>query len=194
MRCRCRKYLLLPALLPGISGGLSAGPVPALADSPATYTIHPPALSVPAGPAGSVRRSVMQFEKWTLLCDENRRQGHAVCNATQSVHNKDGVVVFSWSLAASNDGRPFMLLRALPQADKTTALNIMIKTVRKPLAIAWQTCDDKACLAQIPLGADLLAQIDKGHSVYISYKLQRGQKIIFEAPFKGLKEAVASIR
>lgn len=49
------------------------------------FTMHPPALSVPDGKPGEIRRPIMQFNYWTLICDETLRKKKMVCNATQAI-------------------------------------------------------------------------------------------------------------
>jgi len=46
------------------------------------YSVHPPDISVPDGETGAVRRSLMQFYGWRLICDELLQQKNIVCNMT----------------------------------------------------------------------------------------------------------------
>lgn len=186
---------LLHAILSGLVLSLAGKAGFAFAeDIPNSYSLHPPAISVPDGKPGETRRSLMQFYNWTLICDEILERKHMVCNVTQSVRDRNGRVVFSWSLAASDDGRPFMLLRALPDADKSAPVMLAMKTGGEPVKIAFIGCDQNICLARTPVGPVLAKAIDEGSVMKISYQMNDRKTIAFNTSFRGLKEAVASIR
>ncbi|UXN03920.1 MULTISPECIES: invasion associated locus B family protein [unclassified Bartonella] len=158
------------------------------------YFPHPPELSVPDGEPGQIRRAIMQFNNWTLICDEDLPAKKQVCNVTQSIVDRTGNVVFSWSLAASDNGQPFFLLRALPTADKTKPIQMFFQNRKEPVNIDYVDCNESLCLAQTRVGPVLSAAIDTGAMAFISYPLQDGSNFQFYAPLKGLKEAVQSIK
>lgn len=158
------------------------------------YSVHPPALSVPSGKPGEIRRSIMQFNFWTLICDENRIQKKMVCNVTQSIQDKQDSVVFSWSLAATNDGKPFFLLRTPANSDKKVPIQITFSGLKTPIKIAYIDCNENVCLAQSAILPIMWEKIDKASTAQITYQRQNGTKVRLDAPLKGLKDAVASIK
>lgn len=159
-----------------------------------SYFARPPEISVPDGEAGKIRRAIMQFNNWTLICDEDIPAKKQVCNVTQAIVDAKKNVVFSWSLAASNDGQPFFLLRTLPVADKNKPVQIFFPNLKDPINANYIDCNQSLCLAQIKVGAILSAQISTGSLAFISYSLKNGNKFQFYAPLNGLKEAVQSIK
>ncbi|AQX30239.1 invasion associated locus B family protein [Bartonella schoenbuchensis] len=159
------------------------------------YTVHPPQLSVPGGKPGETRRIIMQFDYWTLICDENKTIKQGICNVTQTIHNdKEGNKVFSWSLVSTKNGQPVMLLRTLPNANTNAPIQVFMEGVEKPLLISYKQCNREICLAQYPVGPVLMKQISKSSNVRISYQLKEGKTLSFVAPFKGLGEALLSLQ
>ncbi|ENN93268.1 invasion associated locus B family protein [Bartonella bovis] len=159
------------------------------------YTVHPPQLSVPGGKPGETRRIIMQFDYWTLICDENKTMKQGICNVTQTIHDdKEGNKVFSWSLVSTKNGQPVMLLRTLPNANTNAPIEVFMEGVKKPLLINYKQCNQEICLAQYPVGPVLMKQISKSSNVRISYQLKEGKTISFVAPFKGLSEALFSLQ
>lgn len=156
-----------------------------------SYTVHPPKLSAPSGDPGEIRRIVMQFYNWTLICDENRKLRQGICNVTQAIHDQEGNTIFSWSLVSTKDGQAVMLLRALPSADMNVPIKLSFPGVKKPILVHYAECSSKLCLAQLPLEAALSAQIERDGSVRISYQVKGGKVFSFTAPFKGLKDALS---
>lgn len=181
-------FLFITLTLAVFGGGATA-----FSQTDDAYTLHPPALSVPDGPPGEIKRSIMQFEAWTLICDENRTAKQVVCNITQAVEDANRNVVFSWSLAASRDGKPFMLLRALPEADKALPIEVKFDESEQVIKISYIGCDENVCLAQTPVGPILSKHIGDGSITHISYRLKDGKTIAFDATLKGLRAAVSSI-
>ncbi|AQX19282.1 invasion associated locus B family protein [Bartonella sp. WD16.2] len=159
------------------------------------YTVHPPQLSVPSGKPGEIRRIIMQFHYWTLICDENKTVKQGICNVTQTIYNdKEGNKVFSWSLVSTKGGQPVMLLRTLPNANTNVPIQVFMEGVKKPLLISYKQCNKEICLAQYPIGPVLMEQISKSSNVRISYQLKEGKTLSFVTPFKGLNEALFSLQ
>ncbi|MFT4347067.1 invasion associated locus B family protein [Bartonella ancashensis] len=158
------------------------------------YTVHPPRLSVPSGEPGEVRRVIMQFYHWTLLCDENPSLGQGVCNVTQTIHDEEDHTIFSWSLVLTKSGQAVMLLRMLPDADINVPIQLFIEGKKEPIFINYTQCDDTVCLAQILLEPVLSQLIEQESSVRIFYQLKDEKKFVFMAPFKGLREALTSLQ
>ncbi|WP_332060556.1 invasion associated locus B family protein [Bartonella sp. CB74] len=158
------------------------------------YTIHPPQLSVPKGAPGETRRIIMQFYNWTLICDEKQSIHQGICNVTQTVHDQEDNTIFSWSLVSTKNGQAVMLFRALPKADKNVPIQMFMDGVKKPILIHYTQCNQRVCLAQLPIGPTLSGQIEQNKNVRISYKIEEGDTLSFIAPFKGLSAALYSLQ
>jgi len=159
-----------------------------------SYSVRPPPLAVPSGEPGAVRRSIMQFYHWTLLCDTVFANNTQVCNVSQAVWNDDNAVIFSWSLAASDKGDPFMLLRTAPGADTKSPVRLAVKDSKQSIDIAFVGCNDNVCVAQTPVGPLLTQAIRNRSDITISYRLAGQGTVRFDTSFLGLKEAVAAIK
>ncbi|KEC55668.1 invasion associated locus B family protein [Bartonella koehlerae] len=158
------------------------------------YTVHPPHLSIPNGAPGETRRIIMQFYYWTLICDEKQKLKQGVCNVTQTVHDKEGNTIFSWSLVSTKNGQAVMLFRTLPNADTNVPIRVFLESVKKPVLIRYTQCNEKICLAQSPVGPVLSKQIEQNKEVRISYKVKEGNIFSFTVPFKGLSAALYSLQ
>ncbi|WP_041583177.1 invasion associated locus B family protein [Bartonella australis] len=158
------------------------------------YTVHPPRLSVPRGKPGETRRVIMQFNYWTLICDENRVLKQGICNVTQTIHDKEDQVIFSWSLVSTKSGQPVMLFRAMSNADTKIPIKLLLDGVKEPLWVNYKQCDETVCLAQLAVGPTLSKQIEQKKNVRISYKIKNGKTLSFVAPFEGLSEALFSLQ
>ncbi|WP_412059026.1 invasion associated locus B family protein [Bartonella sp. DGB2] len=159
----------------------------------AAYRVAPPPLSVPSGSAGEVRRIISQFDSWTLICDENRRQHTGICNVSQVVFDAHDLMIFSWSLVTSKDGRPFVLLRTLSTADIKRPIELYLPGQKAPLRLAYKGCEGNVCLAQAPVGPLLSQAIKSEVDVRIRYWLRSDQSYDLQVPFKGLSAAINSL-
>ena len=155
------------------------------------YALKQPEITAPKGTAmGQVRRLIRPFAGWTLICDENLAERSKVCNVTQTFVDAGGATIFSWSLAASEDGKPIVILRVAPSVGQTGVISIRSHG-RKAETVAVRACDDSVCVATMRLNASLREQIDLGATLDVSFTA--GQPVLLEAPLLGLKEAVAAI-
>lgn len=165
-----------------------------LAEGAAAYSILPPPLSAPSGEAGAVRRSVMQFYQWTLLCDNILADKKQICNVSQAVYDARNVMIFSWSLAASDSGKPFLLLRAAADADTKMPIELVLGSEDKTVAVDFVGCDSKVCIAQTAVGPVLTQAIGQRSKVTVRYRTAGRGAVHFESSFLGLREAVAAIQ
>ena len=159
------------------------------------YTVKPAEVTLPAGvPLGQYRRTFQPFPNWTLICDENFLKKQKVCNIAQTILGPDGSTVFSWSLAASQDGQPILILRAPPSIGKNGTIQLNLADGAPPIKAAVQGCDPATCLAYQPLGARLRSAVKKGLVVDISYAAgTQLQTLSFRAPLAGLAAALGAI-
>jgi len=159
------------------------------------YRIKPSDVVVPADvPLGQYRRSIQPFENWILICDENLKAKNRVCNVSQTIVDETGAMIFSWSLAATQKGQPFLILRTAPDAKTEAGISLSFADVKEPLRAGFQGCSPTVCLGQVPVAPLLKSMIGKGAVATVSYQTKTGQTVTLSAPLKGLREAVASIK
>ena len=157
-------------------------------------TVKPPEVRLPDGvKPGQYRRIIQPFGNWTLICDENLQQKTRVCNVTQSIIDQTGRTVFSWSVAATQEGKPFMILRTLPELGVNGRLTLKIPDDRGIINVVVDGCDQSVCVARLPVGPRLRPQIAKDGTIGISYATPAGEKIEISAPLAGIEKALTAI-
>lgn len=160
----------------------------------AAYRIRPSEVAVPADvPVGQYRRSIRPFENWTLICDENMSARQMVCNISQVMEDQAGNVVFSWTLAANEDGKPFMLLRTPPSIEPGSSVSLKIAGRKNPVDVALDGCNETVCVGMVPVGPILREQIGKGADIGISYRTAAGKHITVTGSLRGLATALSAI-
>lgn len=158
------------------------------------YQIRPSSVVAPKGvPFGRYRRTITPFENWTLICDENLQVRERVCNVTQIIEDMQGQMLLSWSLAATDGGKPFMILRTLPQADLNSHISMSFLGRKRPINIQFEGCNQNVCVGMVPVGSIIREQIENAASPSISYPTTTGENIFVTAPMKGLKKALFAI-
>lgn len=173
---------------------LLAGGSPVVGQETGSYRIKPPEVVPPQGvPLGSYRRIIHPFENWNLICDENLKAKHKVCNISQSFIDQNEALIFSWSLAADEKGKPFMILRAPAQLGTGSKISLGIAGRERPVDVQLTACDSTVCVGYLPVGPILRQQIGKEATVKISYSPPSGAAVSLDAPFKGLKSALSAI-
>ncbi|WP_139793209.1 invasion associated locus B family protein [Ensifer aridi] len=173
---------------------LLAGGSPAAGQETGSYRIKPSEVVPPQGvPLGSYRRVIHPFENWNLICDENLKAKHKVCNISQSFIDQNQALVFSWSLAADEKGKPFMILRAPAKLGTGSKISLGIAGRERPVDVELTACDSTVCVGYLPVGPILRQQIGKEATINVSYSPPSGAAVSLEAPFKGLKSALSAI-
>jgi invasion protein IalB len=158
------------------------------------YNIKPSEVAVPEGAElGRYRRIIQPFENWVLICDENLKTMKKICNITQSIVDKNGQFAFSWSLAATEDGKPIMILRTRPGLGLKAPVMLSFPGRKEPVRVETYACDTGVCIALLPVGPIMREQIGKRVTAGISYSAA-GETIAFEAPLKGMSAALAAIK
>jgi len=143
---------------------------------------------------GQYRRVTQPFPNWTLICDENLARKQKVCNISQTIIDSRGEVSFSWSLAASDDGRPFFILRTPPSVGDKGVITLDLPDKGAEVSVAVDGCNPVVCIAYQQVGPRLRTLISKGGAVGISIKATDGTgKVSFLAPLDGLNAALAAI-
>ena len=162
--------------------------------SPSEFTIKPSAVALPAGAElGRYRRIIQPFENWDLICDENLKAKKKVCNITQTILDSDGQFAFGWSLAATEQGKPIMILPMRPGLGLKKPVLLTFPGRKEPVAVGTHACDSSVCVALLPVGPALREQIGKAATVQISYSTETAN-LAFEAPLKGMSAALAAIK
>ncbi|MGV2981675.1 invasion associated locus B family protein [Camelimonas sp. ID_303_24] len=181
------------------SGVAAAGPVrkPATAEAPFEaspgYDIRPSDVVVPDNvPIGQYRRVIRPFQYWTLICDENIAKKKRVCNITQTVARSDKTVAFSWSLAASENGKPFFILRMPQDMEAGQPVLLDISDGGAPVSVPVKGCNGSVCIGYLQIGPRVRAAINKGNVVQVSYRQGAGVTQ-FRAPLRGLAQALSGI-
>jgi invasion protein IalB len=158
------------------------------------YKIKPSDVAVPQDATlGKFRRIIHPFENWNLVCDENLQAKRKVCNISQSFVDGMGTLVFSWSLAASEDGKPFMILRVPAGTGAGTMVSLKFAGRDQSVNIKLDACDVAVCIGYVPVGPILRAQIGKDAIAQVSYSTPAGTMVSVDAPFKGLATALSAI-
>lgn len=165
---------------------------PSPAGAAPAYRIRPSEVAVPQDvPLGQYRRITTPFENWTLVCDENLKAKHMICNVSQVIEDRTGALVFSWSLAATQEGKPFMILRTAPQADGRISLAFPGR--KQPVEVDIDGCNRIVCVGMVPVGPVLREQIGKEAQASVSYPTTSGTRVNVTTSLKGLAKALATI-
>ncbi|AYG69797.1 MULTISPECIES: invasion associated locus B family protein [unclassified Rhizobium] len=159
------------------------------------YRIRPSEVVAPQGlKPGDYQRTIRPFENWTLICDENLKVRQKVCNVTQIIENERGQIAFSWSLAATKGGEPYMILRTAPVAKSDGRISVTFEGRNEPIQVKLDGCSQTVCVGMLPIGPMLREQISKSTAPTISYPTADGQTISVTANLKGLSIAVKAIK
>lgn len=174
-----------------LSGQYSAGQATAGPE----YRIKPSDVTLPPdAKLGSYRRIIQPFENWTLICDENLQTRQRVCNVTQTIEDPSGRLAFSWSLAATRGGKPYMILRTTSDAKYPGLISLRFQGQAKPVEVHLDGCNATVCVGMLPVGPLLREQISKNAAPEISYETTSGKPVALAATLKGLAKAVEAIR
>lgn len=158
------------------------------------YQVKSSDVLVPQGvPMGKYRRIIQPFENWILICDENLKTRRKVCNISQTFTDDTGAQVFSWSLAANVDGKPFMILRAPAVIGAGSKISLKLAGLDRDVDVEVKACDASVCIGYQPVGPILRQQIGNETTARVSY-MSSGENISIDAPFKGLAAALSAIK
>lgn len=159
------------------------------------YRIKPSEVVPPSDvKLGDYQRTIRPFENWTLICDEKVKARQRVCNVTQTIENQQGQIAFSWSLAATKEGSPYMIVRTAPIANANAPVTFAFEGRKDPVKIRLDGCNQAVCIGMLPVGPIMRDQISKNSSPTISFASKSGKTISVVAPLSGLSEAVEAIK
>lgn len=172
------------------------GICPAWSDEVATnaFKVKPSIVTLPSGvEPGSYQRFIRPFQKWDLICDEDLKAMTKICNVTQTIEDHGGRLIFSWSLAATEAGKPMMILRVPADIIADDRIILRFDDQKQNLYIKIGACDVSACTAFVSLVPVIRKQMENKAPVRISYRSSSRGLVLFEAPMDGLLAAVAAI-
>lgn len=193
---RASTYAIAMAGLFLFGGAYAAGqePAPPASPAPPAYRIKPSEVALPSNTKpGEYQRTIRPFENWTLICDENLGAREKVCNVTQIIEDQSGRMIFSWSLAATKDGKPYMIVRTAPHARSDDPVSFKFEGRRDPVNIQIDGCNEAVCVGMLPVGPIMREQISKNATPTISYMTADGKTVSVTAALKGLSTAVQTI-
>jgi len=158
------------------------------------FRIRPSEVAVPPKVApGQYQRMIRPFENWTMICDENLKARQRVCNVTQTIENQAGQLAFSWSLAATAEGKPYMILRTAPIAKSDGPVSLKFEGRKEPVKVQLDGCNAAVCVGTLPVGPIMREQISKNSAPVVSYPTRDGKTISVTVTLKGLSTAVKAI-
>ncbi len=171
------------------------GPFAAGQEGAPNYRIKPSDVVVPPElRLGDYQRIIRPFENWTLICDENLKVRQRVCNVTQIIENSAGQIAFSWSLAATKKGEPYMILRTAPVARSDGHISLKFDGRQEAIQVKLDGCSQTVCVGMLPIGPTMREQISKSTMPTVSYPTADGGVISVTANLKGLSTAVKAIK
>ncbi len=170
-------------------GALSTGPV--RAENP-EFHVKPPEVNVAGARPGEVRRTIQPFGAWTLVCDEDLKKRKRICNVSQQIVDASGAVVFSWSLAGTEDGAPVMIVRLAKTEGQLMPVRIAIGTA-SPAEVQLSSCNDAICLGFLPVTAALRRALGQGGSAQITATIA-GRQTTLDAPLNDLMGAIKALK
>jgi invasion protein IalB len=174
---------------------LCGGLVSAVGQGASLYKIKPSDVVLPPDvKLGDYQRTIRPFENWTLICDENLKARKKVCNVSQVIEDMSGKMAFSWSLAATQDGKPYMILRTAPNAKSGGLVSLKFDGRDQAIDVHLNGCNEMVCVGMLPVGPVMRQQIVQKATPAISYPTVDGQTITVTATLKGLSEALAPIK
>lgn len=158
------------------------------------FMVKSPDIAVSDVNIGQYRRVIRPFPNWTLICDENLAKRQKICNISQTIIGPEGGNVFSWSLAATEAGRPFFILRTPSSTITNTPIYLDLNDGAPPLSISVKGCDTKICIAYEPVIPRLRSAVKKGAIVQVSFATNTPSNVTrFRAPLQGLVAALAAL-
>lgn len=163
-----------------------------LAEPP--YSIKPSEVEIPEGKEmGQYQRVIRPFGNWTLICDEDLTAHERICNVTQTIEDRNGTMAFSWSLAATETGDPYMILRAAPDAAREGVISLEFDSRDEPVDVHIDGCNRRVCIGMVPVGPILRGQIAEETSPLVSYQTADGDAVEIETTLEGLSRAFEAI-
>ncbi|OAF07732.1 hypothetical protein AYJ54_16610 [Bradyrhizobium centrolobii] len=159
------------------------------------YAVKPSDVAIPQGETlGEFRRMIQPFRNWTLICDESLKSKRRVCNITQTIVDAQGAVAFNWSLVATADGKPLMMMRVPAAAGVGAQIELAMSDAPDRIIAQTDHCDAGFCFATIAIGNVLKRHIRAGTPCRVSYQLPQVGSVMLEAPLDGLSVVLSKLK
>ncbi|RFB75610.1 invasion associated locus B family protein [Methylovirgula sp. 4M-Z18] len=159
------------------------------------YTVKSSEVAVPPGEKlGEFRRVIQPFKNWTLICDESLKSKRRVCNVTQSIVDAQGGLAFNWSLIATANGKPLMMMRIPATAGVGQPIEVALGNGPDRIVAQTDRCDANFCSAMIAIGDMLKRHIHAATDCTVSYQLPQVGTIALHAPLDGLYSALTELK
>ncbi|MBR0938997.1 invasion associated locus B family protein [Bradyrhizobium jicamae] len=159
---------------------------------PLAYIVKPSDVAIPEGETlGRFRRTIQPFRNWTLICDESLNARRRVCNITQAIINPQGAVAFSWSLVATDDGKPLMMMRVPAAAGSGQPIELTMGEKPDRIIARTDRCNASFCFATIAIGDVLKRHIRAATTCVVTYQLPQIGPVVLNAPLDGLVAALS---
>ncbi len=166
---------------------------PSAAQAQGPYLVKPSQVALPHGAElGSYRRTIQPFENWELICDEDLSAMTKVCNVTQTITDATGALIFGWSLAATEQGEPMMIIRTNSDIAAGHPVRLHFPTTEQPVVVDVTGCDASVCTALLAVNLPLKQLIADGATIAVSYATGAGERVL-HAPLEGLNTALQAI-
>lgn len=124
------------------------------------FKVAPSKVAPPPGVAlGDFRRSFQPFENWTLICDEDLRLEMRICNIRQDIEIEGAGVIFSWAMAATDDGKERMVVNALGAIGEGGEIVLIFDD--GTTYSARVQCTANACVTTVPVGPHIRRHIEQ---------------------------------
>ncbi|TSE08685.1 invasion associated locus B family protein [Mesorhizobium intechi] len=175
---------------------LCGGLAPAAGQVASPYRIKPSDVVLPPDvKLGTYQRTIRPFENWTLICDENLKARKKVCNVSQIIEDSSGKMAFSWSLAATQEGKPYMIVRTAPNARSDGLVSLKFDGRDQAIDVHLNGCNEVVCVGMLPVGPVMRQQISQNATPAISYPTVDGKTVtVTAATLKGLTAALSPLK
>lgn len=159
------------------------------------YAVKPSDVAIPPGETlGDYRRMIQPFKNWTLICDESLKSKRRVCNITQTIVGAQGAVAFNWSLVATADGKPLMIMRVPAVVGPGQPIELAMGDKPDRIVAPIDHCEAGFCVATIAIGDMLRRHIRAATPCRVSYPLPQAPPVVLEAPLEGLYIALSRLK
>jgi invasion protein IalB len=148
-------------------------------------TVHAQQAAPAAAPASS----------WVSSCGTKTRTAPLDCSMEQSiVKNDTRQLVASFSVRVPGDTRTPVLMIQLPLGLYLPGGLVLQVDQSKAVELPVQSCDANGCYAGAPLSKELLAQLQAGSTLHMSFQNLARTKIDIPMPLTGFGPIYAGIQ
>ena len=175
-------------------------PVPAQPARPAgaaqAQTAPAPApAAAPAAPQQPTRTEVLNFDNWSVTCQEfGDPQPRRNCAATLSVQQQGTTnIVLAWNVTAPDKTRLISVMQLPTGVMIAPGIDVSVgkAAARK---FGYARCDQQRCEAVVTLDEAMVRDTAAAEAAQVVMQSSNGQTITFSFPMKGFDKALAALR